>query len=63
MYRASFMALMRFWSPPSHNIEVINTYVVTSDVIVVKYGGGSLLMFHDPTNRCYSKKKNIFQKH
>ena len=37
---------------PSHNVEIINTYAVTSGVKVVKYGGGGLLMFLEPLSKC-----------
>ena len=33
---------------PSHNVEIFNTYVMTSGVVVVKYGGGGLLVFFEP---------------
>ena len=33
---------------PSHNVEIFNTYVVTSGVKVVKYGRESLLVFLEP---------------
>ena len=36
---------------PSHNVEILNTYVVTSGVKVVKYGGGGLLVFLEPLTK------------
>ena len=33
---------------PSHNVEICNTYAVTSGVKMVKYGGGGLLVFLEP---------------
>ena len=33
---------------PSHNVEIFNTYTVTSVVKMVKYGGGGLLVFLEP---------------
>ena len=32
---------------PSHNVEIFNTYAVTSDIKMVKYGGRGFLVFHE----------------
>ena len=37
---------------PSHNVEIINTYAVTSGVKMVKCGGGGLLVFLEPLTKC-----------
>ena len=36
---------------PSHNVEIFNTYAVTSGVKMVKYGGGGLLVFLKPLTK------------
>ena len=39
MYRASFIA---------HNVEIINTYAMTSGAEMAKYEGGGLLVLFEP---------------
>ena len=41
MYRASFIALLRLCSSLPTMLEVLNTYIMTSHGMVVKYGGGA----------------------
>ena len=36
---------------PLHNVEVINTYAVTSGVKMVKYGRGNLLVLLEPLSK------------
>ena len=60
MYRASFCGSHDVLVLPSHNIEVFNTYAVTSDVVVVKYGAGGLLMFLEPLSKCSRGLSYIF---
>ena len=36
---------------PPHNVEIINTYTVTSGVKMVKYGRGGLLVFLEPLSK------------
>ena len=50
IYRASLMVLIRFWSSP-HYFKIFYTDVMTSGVMMVKYGGLGLLMFFEPLSK------------
>ena len=45
---------------PSHNVEIFNTYAVTSGVKMVKYGGRGLLVFLEPLTKGSSGLSYIF---
>ena len=49
--RASFIALVEVLILPSYNVDIFNTYTMTSDVKMVKYGGGGLLVFFEPLTK------------
>ena len=57
MYRAPFIALFRLFSSLP---TMLNTYIMTSDGMVVKYGGGGLLMFFKPFTKSSWELSNIF---
>ena len=47
-YKELLLCLSWGSGPPSHFVEVINTYAMTSGVKMVNYGRGGLLVFLEP---------------
>ena len=51
-YRASLMVLMRSWSSLPTILKLSMLMCMTSDVIMVIYRGGGLLMLLEPLSKC-----------